>query len=69
MSVTRTYDVPGISCGHCQAAIEEEVSDLDGVETVQVDVDARRVTVVGEFDDDAVHTAVEEAGYEVASAS
>jgi copper chaperone len=69
MSVTRTYDVPGISCGHCKAAIEEEVGQLDGVAEVTVDVDTRKVTVTGEIDDDAIHTAVEEAGYEVAGAS
>jgi copper chaperone len=67
MSATRTYNVPGISCGHCKAAIEEEVGQLDGIDSVDVDIEARTVTVSGEVDDDAVHTAVEEAGYEVAS--
>ncbi len=69
MPTTRTYNVPGISCGHCKAAIEEEVGVLDGVTEVSVDIEARTVTVTGELDDDAVHTAVEEAGYEVATTS
>ena len=69
MTTTRTYDVPGISCGHCKAAIEEEVGQLDGITEVNVDVDSRKVTVTGEVDDDAIHTAVEEAGYEVAGTS
>ncbi len=69
MTTTRTYDVPGISCGHCKAAIEEEVGQLDGIIEVDVDVDSRKVTVTGEVDDDAIHTAVEEAGYEVAGTS
>ena len=69
MPVTRTYSVPGISCGHCKAAIEEEVGELDGVTEVSVDIEARTVTVTGELDDDAVCTAVEEAGYEVATTS
>jgi copper chaperone len=62
---TRTYDVPGISCGHCKAAIESEVGALAEVVTVTVDVDARSVAVEGDATEDAVRAAVEEAGYEV----
>jgi copper chaperone len=66
VSDTRIYDVPDISCGHCKAAIEGAVDDVDGVSTVQVDVDARTVTVAGSASDDAVRAAIVEAGYEVA---
>ena len=59
-----TYTVPGITCGHCKAAIEREVGILDGVESVLVDVDARRVAVVGSAPDAAVRAAIVEAGYE-----
>lgn len=62
---TRTYTVPGISCGHCKAAIEGELTPLDGVESAVVDIDARTVTVIGEIDESAVRAAVDEAGYEV----
>jgi copper chaperone len=64
---TRTYSVPGISCGHCKAAIEGELSGVTGVETAVVDVDARTVAVTGDVAEDAVRAAVDEAGYEVAS--
>lgn len=64
---TRTYDVPGISCGHCKAAIEGEVAGVAGVESVTVDVDTKRVTVLGEADDAAIRAAIDEAGYEVTS--
>ncbi|MCU0270161.1 MAG: cation transporter [Acidimicrobiales bacterium] len=66
---TRVYSVPGISCGHCKAAIEGEVSGVDGVAAVEVDVDARTVRVEGDAGDDAVRAAIDEAGYEVASVS
>jgi copper chaperone CopZ len=66
---TRTYSVPGISCGHCRTAIEGEVSGLDGVESVTVDIDAKTVLVVGEATEAEVRAAVDEAGYEVASVS
>ncbi|MBJ7307724.1 MAG: heavy-metal-associated domain-containing protein [Acidimicrobiia bacterium] len=66
---TRTYSVPGISCGHCKAAIEGELAPLDGVESALVDIDAKTVTVIGEITEVDVRSAVDEAGYEVASVS
>ena len=64
---TRTYAVPGISCGHCKTAIEGELAGVVGVEAAVVDVDARTVAVTGDVGEDAVRAAVDEAGYEVAS--
>jgi copper chaperone CopZ len=64
---TRTYSVPGISCGHCKAAIEGELAPLDGVESALVDIDAKTVTVIGEITEVDVRAAVDEAGYEVAA--
>lgn len=63
---TRTYDIPGISCGHCKAAIEGEVAKVTAVDTVVVDIDARSATVVGDADDAAVRAAIDDAGYDVA---
>ncbi len=63
---TRTYSVPGISCGHCKAAIEKGLAPVEGVESAVVDVEGRTVTVVGTASEDAVRAAVDEAGYEVA---
>jgi copper chaperone len=66
---TRTYSVPGISCGHCKAAIEGELDGVAGVDSAVVDVDARTVVVTGEVGEDTVRAAVDEAGYEVSSVS
>ncbi|MGH9041817.1 MAG: heavy-metal-associated domain-containing protein [Acidimicrobiia bacterium] len=63
---TRLYSVPGISCGHCKAAIEGEVSKVSGVALVDVDVETKTVRVEGDATDEAVRGAVDEAGYEVA---
>jgi copper chaperone len=63
---TRLYSVPGISCGHCKAAIEEQVGKVAGVERVEVDVEAKTVRVEGAASDQAVRGAVDDAGYEVA---
>jgi copper chaperone len=61
------YSVPGVSCRHCRAAITAEVAMVPGVASVDVDLDARRVTVSGEqLDDAAIRAAIDEAGYDVA---
>lgn len=62
---TRTYSVPGISCDHCKAAIEADVSRVAGVERVEVDVARKTVQVVGDTSDGAVRAAFSDAGYEV----
>jgi copper chaperone len=62
----RTYQVPGISCGHCKAAIEGEVHKLKGVDRVEVDVEARTVAIEGTATEDSVRAAIDTAGYDVA---
>jgi copper chaperone len=64
---TKTYTVPAIHCGHCAAAIKEEVSGVAGVQDIDVDLDAKVVTIRGEaLSDEALREAIEEAGYETA---
>jgi copper chaperone CopZ len=61
-----TYSVPGISCGHCRWAIDRKVTAVAGVTGVDVDTDAKRVTVSGTFSDTDVREAIDDAGYDVA---
>jgi copper chaperone len=66
--MTITYSVPDISCGHCRSAITREVSTVAGVESVEVDLKTRTVTISGEpLDQAALIAAIDEAGYEVAA--
>ena len=68
MSPSITYSVPDVSCDHCRAAITNEVGPLPGVESVQVDLEAKTVTVTGDqLDEQAIVAAIDEAGYEVAA--
>ena len=61
-----SYSVPGISCGHCRAAITAAVEKLAGVASVEVDLDAKGVRVIGErLDDATIRAAIDEAGYDV----
>jgi len=64
MSEIVTYRVAGMHCGHCKQAVTGELSAVPGVEAVDVDLDAKLVTVRGEsLSDSALREAIEEAGY------
>jgi copper ion binding protein len=67
MSSELSYSVPGMSCAHCEAAVKSEVSQVAGVASVDVDLDAKSVVVHGEgLSDEAIRAAIDEAGYEAA---
>jgi len=62
-----TYTVPGVHCGHCEWAVSAELEQVAGVESVDVDLETKLVTVRGSNLDDAVlRAAIEDAGYEAA---
>ena len=65
---TATYTVTGMTCAHCVASVTEELNELDGVSDVAVDLASGAVTVTSDapLTDDAVKSAVEEAGYQLA---
>jgi copper chaperone len=61
-----TFTVQGMTCGHCVASVKEEVGEVQGVASVDVDLGSGLVTVRGQgVDDAAVRAAIDEAGYEV----
>ena len=60
-------NVPGMTCGHCEAAVKAEVGALAGVTDVAVDLDTKLVTVTGDpLDRDHIVAAIDEAGFDVA---
>ena len=68
-TATATYTVTGMTCDHCVSAVKGEVSKIDGVHAVEVDLESGRVTVesVDGISDEAFAEAIDEAGFEVAS--
>ena len=68
MSTTNEYQVTGMTCGHCEMSVREEVGELSGVTDIQVSAQTGRLIVTSEepLDDAQVITAVEEAGYSAA---
>ena len=64
---TLTFSVPGMTCGHCEAAIKQEVGAVVGVADVTVDLDSKDVVIAGsELDRDTIVAAIDEAGFDVA---
>ena len=64
---TMVLTVPGMTCGHCEAAVKEEVGALVGVTDVAVDLETKLVTVSGDpLDRDGIVAAIDEAGFDVA---
>ena len=68
MSTETTLNVVGMTCGHCVSAVSGELSAIDGVRDVQVDLDSGQVQVTsdGPLDQAAVVAAIDEAGFELA---
>lgn len=66
---TTTITVTGMTCEHCAASVREELGEVPGVKSVDVDVASGTVTIdsVTPVDAGAIRTAVEEAGYQLAS--
>jgi copper chaperone CopZ len=63
----KSYTVQGMTCGHCELSVREEVEELAGVESAEADRETGRLIVRGDVDDAAVRQAVKAAGYEVAA--
>jgi copper chaperone CopZ len=66
-STEKTYVIEGMTCGHCEVSVREEVEELAGVQSAQADRTTGRLTVRGDVEDAAVRAAVQAAGYEVAA--
>jgi copper chaperone len=66
---TVTYSVPAINCGHCVMTIKNELSDLEGVKSVEGDMNLKTVKVA--FDapatEDSIKSLLKEINYPVQS--
>lgn len=71
MSTNTTISMTGLTCGHCQRAITRELSALNGVTDVAVDlvphgVSTATVTSTSPLSQEQLRDAVAEAGYTLA---
>lgn len=64
-----TLDVKGMTCGHCEKAVNGALTDLDGIDKVEVNLETGKVDVsydAAKVDHDKMKEAIEEQGYDVA---
>jgi copper chaperone len=67
MSETIAYTVPGMTCDPCNASVTRELTAVQGVAAVEIDLEAKLVTVSGNgLDDSTLREAIDDAGYEAA---
>jgi len=66
----RTYSVPEVHCEHCVAAVNRELGQIEGIGDIQVDLEAKTVTVEAEptVSDERIAEGLYEAGFDVAKA-
>jgi copper chaperone len=63
-----TLNVEGMSCGHCVKAVEGSVGALNGVSSVKVDLENKKVDVEFNQDEvtvDVIKETIDDQGYEV----
>jgi copper chaperone len=65
--MNQTFNVQGMSCGHCANAVTQAVKSLDPQAEVKVDLASGKVEVQSQQDHGAIAKAIEEEGYKVAA--
>lgn len=67
---SKTFTVTGMTCGHCADAVRSELSEIDGVGEIEIELvpsGTSSVTIHGEASDSQIAEAIDEAGYVLAS--
>ncbi|MDN4597660.1 MULTISPECIES: heavy-metal-associated domain-containing protein [Leifsonia] len=62
---TTEYEVTGMTCGHCEMSVREEVEQIAGIENIDVSATTGKLVLTSatDLDDAQVFAAVKEAGY------
>lgn len=65
MSTTTEFHVTGMTCGHCEMSVREEVSEVAGVTDISVSAESGKLTITHDapISDADIIAAVDEAGY------
>ena len=67
MGAQLSYSVPDMHCDACRTAIERQIGRVAGVESVDIDLEAKQVLVRGDaLDDAAIRDAIDLAGFDLA---
>ncbi|CUH98375.1 heavy-metal-associated domain-containing protein [Leisingera aquaemixtae] len=58
-----TFKINDMSCGHCKAAIEKAVTNLDSSATLEFDMGARKVRIESKAARESIQAALKAEGY------
>ena len=61
----KVYNIEGVKCGGCAAVVKEKLSDIEGVESVDVDVAEKKLIVVGTADKDILQKALSDTKFKI----
>jgi copper chaperone len=62
-----TFQVQGMTCGHCERAVVHAVREVETDAVVKVDLPTGQVVVESDQPRDAIANAIQEEGYKVAA--
>ena len=59
------YNIEGVKCGGCAAVVKEKLNDIEGVETVEVDISKKKLIVVGTADKGVLQKALSDTKFKI----
>lgn len=67
--MTKTVNIKGMMCGHCEATVKKALEKLDFIESAEVSHESGTavITLSGELDEQAVKAAIEDRDFEFCS--
>ena len=61
----KVQNIEGVKCGGCAAVVKEKLSDIEGIETVEVDISKKKLIVVGTADKDVLQKALSDTKFKI----
>lgn len=61
----KVYNIEGVKCGGCAAVVKEKLSDIEGIETVEVDISKKKLIVVGTADKGVLQKALSDTKFKI----
>ena len=61
----KVYNIEGVKCGGYVAVVKEKLNDIEGVETVEVDISKKKLIVVGAADKDVLQKALSDTKFNI----
>lgn len=61
----KVYNIEGVKCGGCAAVVKEKLNDIEGVETVEVDIAKKKLIVVGTTDKEVLQKALSDTKFKI----